>query len=52
MVTHFLTTAGIRFLEAIFAFGIIGSAVVIILAGLEDVREILKKEAPRHDAAE
>ncbi len=52
MVTRFLTTAGIRVLEAIFAFGIIGSAVVIILAGLEDVREILKKETPRRDAEE
>lgn len=50
MVTRFLTIAGIRLLEAIFAFGIVGSALVIILAGVEDVREIFKKEIESRDA--
>ena len=43
---------GIWVLEAIFAFGIIGSALVVILAGVEDVREIFKKDEPRADGAE
>ena len=43
---------GIRLLEAIFVFGIIGSALVIVLAGVEDIREIFKKEEPHSDGAE
>ena len=49
---QFLVTAGIRLLEAVFAFGIIGSALVVILAGIEDVREIFKKDKPQRDGAE
>ncbi len=52
MVTRFLTTAGIRLLEAIFFFGIAGSALVVILAGIEDIREMFKKEVPQHDGTE
>jgi len=43
---------GIWVLEAIFVCGILGSALVVILAGVEDVREVLKKDEPRTDGAE
>lgn len=49
---RFLVIAGIRLLEAIFAFGIIGSALVVLLAGVEDIREMFKKDEPQHDGAE
>lgn len=52
MVTRFLITSGIRLLEAIFALGIIGSALVVILAGLEDVRELFRKDAAQPTGAE
>ena len=52
MVTRFLTTFGVRLLEAIFAFGIVGSALVVILTGFEDVREMFKKEHAQRDGAE
>ncbi len=35
---------GIRFLEAIFVFGIVGSLLVVLLAGYEDVKEMFEKE--------
>jgi len=41
--TRFLVTAGIRFLEAIFAVGIVGSAVVIVLTGIEDFRDMFRR---------
>jgi hypothetical protein len=41
-----LITIGIRLLEAIFAFGILGSAIVIVVAGIEDVVEIFRPEEP------
>jgi hypothetical protein len=47
-----LATIGIRLLEAIFLFGIAGSALVVILAGVEDLREVLQKDNPRRDAPE
>ena len=37
-------TIGIRILEVIFVFGIVGSILVVILAGYEDVRETFGKE--------
>ena len=39
---------GIRVLEGIFAFGIVGSALVVIVAGVEDFVEIFgtKKTEP------
>jgi hypothetical protein len=48
---RFLVTFGIRLLEAIFAFGIIGSALVVLLAGVEDIREIFQKDETQHDGA-
>lgn len=49
---RFLVITGIRLLEIIFAFGVAGSALVVILAGVEDVREIFKKDEPQRDGAE
>jgi hypothetical protein len=37
-------TIGIRILEVIFVFGIVGSILVVILAGYEDVRETFGNE--------
>ena len=52
MVTRSVIRAGVWLLEAIFAFGMVGSALVVILAGVEDVREIFKQDEPRTDGAE
>jgi phenylalanyl-tRNA synthetase alpha subunit len=49
---RFLVIFGIRLLEAIFAFGIIGSALVVLLAGVEDIREVFKKDDRQRDGAE
>ena len=43
-VTHALVTVGVRILEGIFAFGIVGSAIVVILAGYEDIVDMFSKE--------
>ena len=50
--TRFLVTAAIRILEGIFAFGILGSALVVILAGIEDLREVFKKDVAGMEGAE
>jgi type II secretory pathway pseudopilin PulG len=42
-------TIGIRLLEVIFVFGIIGSLLVVILAGYEDVKEVFAKEKETED---
>jgi hypothetical protein len=39
-----LIKIGIRVLEAIFAVGIVGSAIVVIVAGIQDLVEISKRE--------
>jgi hypothetical protein len=46
-------TVGIRILEAMFAVGALGSAIVLILATVEDLRDIFEKDAvPEHTAFE
>ena len=47
-----LVTAAIRILEGIFAFGVLGSALVVILAGLEDLHEVFKKDVAGNEGAE
>jgi hypothetical protein len=42
-------TIGIRILEVIFVFGIVGSILVVILAGYEDVRATFGKEKEKED---
>lgn len=39
-----LIKAGVWFLEAIFAFGVIGSALVLILTSIEDIRALRQKD--------
>jgi hypothetical protein len=44
MLGRLAITIGIRILEVIFVFGIVGSILVVILAGYEDVRETFGNE--------
>jgi hypothetical protein len=46
-----ILTIGIRLLETLFVIGVIGSALVLVLTTIDDVRELFEKE-PRHDKAE
>ena len=43
--TRFLVTGAIRILEGIFIFGILGSALVLILISVEDIRDLFEKDA-------
>jgi hypothetical protein len=38
--------AGMRLLEAMFFIGIAGSAIVVFIASLGDIREMMKKSEP------
>ena len=40
----FLITVAIRFLETIFALGLIGSVLVLVLTMIEDFQELFGKE--------
>jgi hypothetical protein len=51
-VGHTAVAIGITILEAIFAFGIVGSAIVVVIAGIQDVAEILKHDREEQDTAE
>jgi len=50
--TAFLATAASRMLEGVFVFGILGSALIIIFAGIEDLREVFKKEISAKEETE
>ena len=39
-----LITIAVRILEAMFALGLIGSAIVVILTSIEDFRTLFKKD--------
>ena len=45
-----LITIAIRFLETIFAVGLIGSVFVLVLTMIEDFQELLGKEKTDHEA--
>lgn len=47
-----LVHIGIRILEAIFAFGIVGSTIVVIVAGIEDVAEVFRSDKPEREGME
>lgn len=47
-----LIKIGIRILEAVFAFGLIGSAIVVVVAGIEDIAEIFKSERSEPEATD
>jgi hypothetical protein len=42
--TRLLVTAAIRILEGIFVLGILGSALVLILGSVQDIRDLFKKD--------
>ena len=44
-----LITIAIRFLETIFAVGLIGSAFVLFLTMIEDFQELFGKEKTNHE---
>ena len=41
-----LVTIGVRFLEAIFIVGAIGSFLVLILSGIEDIETLMGSDDP------
>jgi hypothetical protein len=41
-----MLTAAIRIIETLFIVGILGSALVVILTTVEDVRTLFKKDEP------
>ena len=44
-----LITVAIRFLETIFAAGVIGSVFVLVLTVIEDIRELSADRKPSHE---
>jgi hypothetical protein len=46
MVMNVFATAGIRFLELVFALGWIGSLLVLLLSAIEDAEVIFEKDEP------
>ncbi len=43
-MARLMVMIGVRLLEVVFAFGIVGSALVVILTGYEDLREMFEKD--------
>ncbi|MBZ5721245.1 MAG: hypothetical protein LAO03_12770 [Acidobacteriia bacterium] len=43
-----LATIGVRLLEAMFAVGIVGSTIVLILTGIEDVETLFGSDEDEH----
>jgi hypothetical protein len=43
-----LATIGVRVLEAMFAVGVVGSAIVLVLTGIEDVETLLGSDDTDH----
>ena len=48
----FLITIAIRFLETIFALGLIGSVFVLVLTMFEDFQELFGKEKTNHETGD
>ncbi len=44
-MAHALMVAGIKLLELLFAAGLIGSAILIVLTSIEDFREVFNRDA-------
>ena len=47
-----LITVAIRFLETIFAVGLIGSVFVLVLTMIEDFQELVGKEKTNHETGD
>jgi hypothetical protein len=45
---HLIVTALVRVLESMFVIGAIGSAVVLVLSGIEDLKLLLGLEEENH----
>jgi hypothetical protein len=48
----FLITIAIRFLETIFALGLIGSVLVLVLTMIEDFQELFGTEKTNHETGD
>jgi hypothetical protein len=44
----FLLVIGIRLLEFLFVVGGIGSAIVLVLSGIEDIETLVRSDQPNH----
>jgi hypothetical protein len=44
-MAHALMVAGIKLLEFLFAAGLVGSAILIVLTSIEDFREVFNRDA-------
>lgn len=44
-MTHEMTVVGIKTLEGLFAVGLIGSVILILLTAIEDFREVFHHDA-------
>ncbi len=44
-MTHEIIVAGIKILEGLFAVGLIGSVVLILLTSIEDFKEFVHRDA-------
>jgi hypothetical protein len=49
-MAHTLTVAGIKSLEFLFAAGLIGSCILVILTSIEDFREVFHRESDEEPA--
>ena len=47
----FLILAGVRILEVLFALGVIGSTVVLLLTTIEDIETLTESDEPTHTQA-
>jgi hypothetical protein len=45
-MAHALMVGGIKTLEILFAGGLIGSVILIILTSIEDFREVFQRDTP------
>lgn len=48
LMSHVLLIVLVRFLEGMFVIGVIGSFVVIVLTGIEDLKMLLGREEQSH----
>jgi len=46
-----LILAGVRILEVLFALGVLGSTIVLVLTTIEDVETLTESDEPNHTQA-
>lgn len=47
-MSFIIVTVVVRFLEGMFAVGVIGSCVVLVLSGIEDLKTLFGREDENH----